>query len=136
MATGSNDPYQVLGVPRDATADQIKTAYRRKALENHPDRNPGDADAEERFKRISEAYATLRDPDKRAWVDRGGHASGRPAPDFQQVDWHDLFREADVKVHFPEGAPRTGNAVFDALFGAMTGMLRNQGMLPGEDREV
>ncbi len=130
------DPYQLLDVPRDASSDQIKAAYRKKALENHPDRNPGDAAAEERFKRISEAYATLRDPEKRAWVDRGGAASGRPAPDFRTVDWQDVFREAEVHVRFPEGTPRTGNAVFDALFGAMTGMLRTQGVLPGEDRSV
>lgn len=133
---GSDDPYQVLGVPRDATAEDVKVAYRRLALENHPDRNPGDAGAEERFKRISEAYATLRDPDKRAWVDRGGAAAGGPGPDFSRVDWQTVFEEADVRVDFGQGVPRTGNAVFDALFGVMTGMLRNQGVLPGEDREA
>lgn len=136
MAYGSDDPYQVLGVERDASADEIKSAYRRLALQNHPDRNPGDAEAEERFKRISEAYATLRDPDKRAWVDRGGAAGGGPPPDFSRVDWQTVFQEADVHVDFGQGAPRTGNAVFDALFGVMTGMLRQQGVIPGEDREV
>jgi DnaJ-class molecular chaperone len=131
-----DDPYQVLGVQREASADEIKAAYRRLALKNHPDRNPGDAEAEERFKRISEAYATLRDPEKRAWVDRGGAAAGGTAPDFSRVDWQTVFQEADVRVDFGEGTPRTGNAVFDALFGVMTGVLREQGMLPGEDREV
>ena len=131
------DPYVVLGVPRDATADQIKSAYRALAMENHPDRNPGDPRAEERFKSISEAYATLRDPDRRAWVDAGRRGPRGPArTDFQDVDWQSIFEEADVRVEFGQGMPRTGNAVFDALFGAMTGVLRQQGMLPGESREV
>ncbi len=136
MHYGSDDPYQVLGVGREASSEEIKAAYRRLALANHPDRNPGDAEAEERFKRISEAYATLRDPDKRAWVDRGGTAAGGPPPDFSRVDWQTVFQEADIHVDFGQGAPRTGNAVFDALFGVMTGMLRQQGVIPGEDREV
>lgn len=136
VSFGSDDPYETLGVSRDANPDEIKAAYRRLALRNHPDRNPGDAEAEERFKRISEAYATLRDPEKRAWVDRGGPTAGGPRPDFSRVDWQTVFEEADVHIDFGQGVPRTGNAVFDALFGAMTGMLRQQGMLPGEDREV
>jgi len=131
-----SDPYQLLGVERDASADEIKAAYRRLAMRYHPDRNPGDLVAEERFKSISEAYATLRDPDKRAWVDRGGPASGGRRPDFSGVDWHTIFQEADVRVEFGGGVPRTGNAVFDALFGVMTGVLRQQGVLPGEDRAV
>jgi DnaJ-class molecular chaperone len=132
----ASDPYELLGVARDATAEEIKAAYRKAALRDHPDRNPGDREAEERFKAISEAYATLRDPDKRAWVDRGGPAAGGPRPDFSTVDWQTIFAEADVRVDFGQGVPRTGNAVFDALFGAMTGMLRQQGVLPGEDRAV
>lgn len=129
----------MLGVARDASSDEIKTAYRRLALQSHPDRNPGDPEAEERFKRISEAYATLRDPERRAWVDRGGATmgpGGGAAPDFSRVDWQTIFEEADVRIDFGRGMPRTGNAVFDALFGAMTGVLRQQGVLPGEDREV
>ncbi len=136
------NPYEVLGVPRDADADAIKRAYRKLAMEYHPDRNPGDEAAEERFKEISEAYATLRDPDTRARYDRYGDAapgrgpSGRP--DFDTVDWQQVFREADIRIDWDarSGAPRTGNAVFDALFGAMTGMFRNAGLLPGEDRRV
>lgn len=136
MTQAVRDPYQVLGVARNASPEEIKVAYRRLALQSHPDRNPGDPEAEERFKRISEAYATLRDPERRAWVDRGGGAGMGGPPDFSRVDWQTVFEEADVHVDFGRGTPRTGNAVFDALFGAMTGMLRQQGVLPGEDREV
>lgn len=131
-----DDPYQVLGVARDADADEIKAAYRKLALRYHPDRNPGDTQAEERFKRISEAYATLRDPAQRARFDRFGPDQPQGRPDFSNVDWHSVFREADVRVAWQEGMPRTGNAVFDALFGVMTGMFRNAGLLPGEHRQV
>jgi molecular chaperone DnaJ len=68
------DYYAVLGVDRAAQEQDIKRAYRKLALELHPDRNPGDAEAEERFKEASEAYAVLSDADKRAAYDRFGHA--------------------------------------------------------------
>src|SRR5207245_382025 len=68
------DYYAVLGVDRSAQEQDIKRAYRKLALELHPDRNPGDAQAEERFKEASEAYAVLSDADKRASYDRFGHA--------------------------------------------------------------
>ena len=133
-----DNPYDVLGVSREASQDEIKRAYRKLALQYHPDRNPGDAAAEERFKGISEAYATLRDADSRARYDRYGDVGGQGRPDFTTVDWQQVFREADVQIDWSRrgGIPRTGNVVFDALFGAMTGLFRNAGLLPGEDREV
>jgi molecular chaperone DnaJ len=74
MATGTQrDYYEVLGVGRDASLDEIKKAYRRLAVEFHPDRNPDKPDAEDRFKEASEAYAVLSDADKRARYDRFGH---------------------------------------------------------------
>jgi molecular chaperone DnaJ len=74
MATGTpRDFYEVLGVGRDAAVDEIKKAYRRLAVEYHPDRNPDKPEAEERFKEASEAYAVLSDPEKRARYDRFGH---------------------------------------------------------------
>lgn len=69
------DYYELLGVSRTASADDLKKAYRKLAMQYHPDRNPGDAAAELKFKEISEAYEVLRDDDKRAAYDRFGHAA-------------------------------------------------------------
>jgi molecular chaperone DnaJ len=74
MTTGNlRDYYEVLGVSRDAPVGEIKSAYRRLAVKYHPDKNPGDAAAEERFKEASEAYAVLSDAEKRSRYDRFGH---------------------------------------------------------------
>ena len=67
------DYYQILGVPRDASAEDIKKAYRQLALRHHPDRNPGSKEAEERFKEAAEAYSVLADGEKRSVYDRFGH---------------------------------------------------------------
>ncbi|HVS03579.1 MAG TPA: molecular chaperone DnaJ [Thermoanaerobaculia bacterium] len=72
--TSKRDYYDVLSVPRDAAAAEIKKAYRKLAVQDHPDRNAGDPAAEERFKEAAEAYAVLSDPEKRSRYDRLGHA--------------------------------------------------------------
>lgn len=72
---GKKDYYELLGVNRNAAEEDVKKAYRKLALKYHPDRNPGDKQAEEKFKEISEAYQVLADPQKRAQYDQFGHAA-------------------------------------------------------------
>jgi len=97
------DYYEVLGVARDATEDEIKKAYRRLAMQYHPDRNPGDKVAEEKFKEASEAYAVLSDPEKRAQYDRYGTV-GAPAG-FADPGFGTLFE--DLFEGFFSTGPRT-----------------------------
>lgn len=92
------DYYEILGVARDAGEQDIKSAYRKLALKNHPDRNPGDAAAEERFKEAAEAYSVLGDAEKRARYDRFGHAGvsgpGAAGPGFNPdifADFSDIL---------------------------------------------
>jgi molecular chaperone DnaJ len=77
MATQAKSPYEILGVSKSASADEVKKAYRKLAREYHPDRNPGDASAEERFKEVQGAYDLLSDPEKRKQYDAFGSANGR-----------------------------------------------------------
>ena len=76
----NDDYYRTLNVSSDASPEIIKKAYRKLALETHPDRNPGDGGAEERFKQINEAYAVLSDPQRRAQYDQYRAGGGRPQP--------------------------------------------------------
>ena len=75
MATNKRDYYEVLGVSKEATEDELKKAYRKLAKENHPDLHPGDKACEERFKEINEAYEILSDPEKKQLYDQYGHAA-------------------------------------------------------------
>jgi len=92
------DYYQTLGVSRDASAEELKKAYRKLAMKHHPDRNPGDKSAEERFKEASEAYQVLSDPERRAQYDRFGHAAfeqgaGFGGFDFSAAGFEDIFSD-------------------------------------------
>ena len=96
-----NDYYTILGVPRDATEEKIKHAYRRLALKYHPDRNPGDPHAEERFKEVSEAYGVLADPDKRRRYDVEGTSFRGTGHQYRQEDiFRDMFRNPDANDLF------------------------------------
>ncbi len=103
------DYYEVLGVAKGASADEIKKSYRKIALQYHPDRNPGDKASEEKFKEAAEAYDTLSNPDKRAQYDRYGHAAtgaGGRGPGGMGMD--DIFQNfGDI----------FGDDVFGSFFG-------------------
>ena len=93
MATrATKNLYDVLGVAKNASADEIKKAYRKLARQHHPDRNPGDNEAEERFKEVQAAYDVLSDPEKRKAYDTFGSADGRrgAGPGFTTVDFGDF----------------------------------------------
>ena len=82
MAENKRDYYEVLGLNKGASEDQIKKAFRKMAMKYHPDKNPGDKDAETKFKEINEAYSVLSDPEKKKMYDRFGHAGVDPNAGF------------------------------------------------------
>lgn len=102
------DYYDILGVSREASLDKIKKAYRKLALQHHPDKNPGNKEAEEKFKEISEAYAVLSDSQKRAQYDRFGHAGVQGTGFHGFRDFEDIF-SSDVFSDFSD--------IFGSFFG-------------------
>ncbi len=125
MASGKRDYYEILGAERGASADELKKAYRKQAVKYHPDKNPGDKAAEEKFKELGEAYEVLSDPQKRAAYDQYGHQAfdpraraggGRPgaggAGGFH--DPFDVFREV---FGGGRGGGAGGGDIFESFFG-------------------
>src|SRR3990167_9514391 len=112
MVTTKRDYYEILGIAKGASADDIKRAYRALAMKHHPDRVPTDQKkpAEERFKEISEAYAVLSDPQKRAAYDQYGHAGFD-----QRFSTEDIFRGADFSSIFQDLG--FGGSIFEDIFG-------------------
>ncbi|MGH7725909.1 MAG: molecular chaperone DnaJ [Candidatus Eiseniibacteriota bacterium] len=114
------DYYEVLGVAKGATDDEIKKAYRKLAMQHHPDRNPGNASAEAAFKEATEAYEVLKDPERRARYDRFGHeaaGAGVPGAGFEGFDLADALR-AFMRDFGGGGGGAGGFAGFEDLFGA------------------
>jgi len=122
------DYYDILGVSRDASIDEMKKAYRELALKYHPDRNPGNKEAEERFKELTEAYEVLSDPEKRAIYDRHGHAGFGP----QGFDWQQDFSR--VRMDFSDIFGDVFSSFFSDLFGASAQATRS-GRTRGSDLE-
>ncbi len=121
MAEQKRDYYEVLGVERGADDASIKKAYRQLAKKYHPDMNPGDTEAEKKFKEASEAYAVLSDPDKRRQYDQFGHAAfegggagGFGGFDFGGADFSDIFGD-----------------IFGDFFGGGRSSSRNNGPMKG-----
>lgn len=132
MATGNRDLYEVLGVKKNATQEEIKKAYRKLARQYHPDANPNDPKAEEKFKEISNAYEVLSDPEKRKQYDAGTMFFGQGAgargaggyrtyggSPFTGGDWADLF-----------------GSLFGGGFGSFGTTTRQRGAERGEDVSV
>ncbi|HMF45398.1 MAG TPA: molecular chaperone DnaJ [Candidatus Udaeobacter sp.] len=117
MATDKRDYYEVLGVERNAAGEEIKRAYRKLAVKFHPDKNPDDPHAEEKFKELGEAYDVLMDPDKRAAYDRFGHTAFAQGGAGFGGGFHDpfeIFREVF-------GGGGFGGGIFETFFGGGAG---------------
>jgi len=111
MATTKRDYYEVLGVGRNASGEEMKRAYRKLAIKFHPDKNPDDPHAEEKFKEIGEAYDVLMDDQKRAAYDHYGHAAFAQGGMGGRGGFHDPF---DI---FREVFGSSGGGIFETFFG-------------------
>src|SRR5690606_33130710 len=118
-AATKRDYYEILGLSRTATAEEIKKSYRQLALKYHPDKNPGNDEAERLFKEAAEAYDVLSDPEKRQRYDRYGHAG------MDGAGVHNFRSAEDIMSAFSE---IFGGDLFGGMFGG-----RRRGPRPGQD---
>lgn len=134
------DYYKILGVSRNASVEEIKRAYRKLAMQYHPDRNPGNKQAEERFKEINEAYQVLSDPQKRARYDQLGESysrwaqSGAPG-DFDWSAWTQPGA-VDLEDLFGEGFSEFFRAIFGGMGVASGGRRSGRAVMPRYEQPV
>ena len=129
------DYYEILGIEKNVSKEEIKKAYRKMAMKYHPDRNPGDSSAEEKFKEAAEAYEVLGNDDKRAKYDKFGHSGLRGGQDF-----HGFNNVNDIFSHFSDifGGAFGGSSIFDDFFGGSSSQRNRQRTTgtPGSDLKV
>ena len=129
---GKRDYYEILEVPKTATADEIKKAYRKAALKYHPDRNPNNKEAEEKFKEASEAYEVLSDENKRHRYDQFGHEGMRVGTDYHgYTDINDIFS------HFGDiFGSAFGGSIFEEVFGGGVRARAREVGISGSDLKI
>ncbi len=131
------DYYEILGIGKNASDDEIKKAYRKLAMQYHPDRNPDDKNAEEKFKEATEAYEVLGDSQKRSKYDKFGHSGLKGGQDF-----HGFSDVNDIFSHFSDifgGSFGGGGSIFDDFFGgggSQQRTRRRSAGIPGSDLKV
>lgn len=123
------DYYEILGVQKNASIEDVKKAYRKLAMQHHPDRNPGNKDAEEKFKEATEAYEVLSDQDKRSRYDRFGHEGVRQGTDFH--DWTNTNANDIFSVFSDIFGAGFGGSIFDDIFGGGTRSRSRSGSYAG-----
>jgi molecular chaperone DnaJ len=126
------DYYEILGVQRNASVDDVKKAYRKLAMQYHPDRNPGNKEAEEKFKEATEAYEVLSDQDKRSRYDRFGHEGVRQGTDFH--DWTNTNASDIFSIFNDIFSGGFGGSIFDDIFGGGTRARSRAGSPAGGER--
>ncbi|MEO8665393.1 MAG: molecular chaperone DnaJ [Ignavibacteria bacterium] len=127
------DYYEILSVNKTATADEIKTSYRKLAMKHHPDKNPGDLTSEEKFKELAEAYEVLSDPNKRSRYDQFGHqgVNGAGSQGFDNIN--DIFSHfGDIFGNFGG----RGGSIFDDFFGGGSRGSASQQNNQGSDMKI